>query len=230
MPKKLNKSETEKWAFQKGVEDAKTSPLTVTEREVLTYEQRREMARTACKSWFLNNDIPGQSYYPDAASDSYESGWTKAFYAPIAELEGKRKRWRETLSGITVQQANEKIRELLKAMNIRGARYSDDMVSSIQVTRSWGIDASIYLRWDREYDSRRGIENPDDPKQRAGHYDFSVEVNWGSTGRSLSEAMAAAHLYIEIINYAAEIKAVMDRERVVWTWGIPEKTPEALPV
>ena len=125
---------------------------------------------------------------------------------------------------LTQEQAVAKVKALIESMHIRGARVSDGCGMGVYVERAWGVSASLYVKFDRDYDYK--VINPDNDTQCAGRYNVVVELSWSSTTRRVSDAVASIKLYQELTEAAAEIEAVMSHESVVWTFGIPEPVEE----
>ena len=137
--------------------------------------------------------------------------------------------WERATQGLTIEQATTKARELLESFRIRGARVSDSLGSlSLTARRSFSVEADLYVRFESNYDKK--TVNPDNDQQFAGQYACIVQLNWATTTRTVSDAVAAIKLYQELTEAAAEVEGVMALERIVWTFGVETVAAETEPV
>lgn len=224
---KLTKSDACEAAAKMARADAAVQALTTEESFKMEWHERERFARQT-PSYALLKSIDTQDRYYQDVEQAYVTAACKVWSGKAQELRNKREAWKRATSGITVKQAEAKVRDLLKSMNIRGMRGLDreGYFGSFEVERSWGAGATLYVRFEHDYD--QNVTNPDDANQRAGEYHVKVEVRWSSTTRSLSESELALKVYRELLDAAHEVQAVMDRERVMWTYGVPEEKTEEI--
>lgn len=192
------------------------------------YEARQRHARVIATSF-----VPPAEVSPANTADFVEAFTSAAmdfWYRIVKTRENARNSWQRLLASKTRDQAIEQVVALVGDMRIRGASVERYSGVTVRVERSFGVSADLYVRVEREDGfgslTDAGIRNPDDPTQRGGYISVRVELNWSGTSRSISESVASVKLYTELIEAAAEIEAVMARERIRWTFGIPETVPE----
>jgi hypothetical protein len=137
----------------------------------------------------------------------------------LKQLRVQRDSFRQASSGITSGEADSKVQDIVKSFNLRGANLQGGYHGSVEVRRGDDVQATLYIRWDREDDI---VENPDNPNHRVWRYRMHTELSWAGTSRSIAVAVANVKLYQELIELAAELEAVMGRERVISIWGAPE--------
>lgn len=204
------------------VEAAKNLARRHVEANAMTVEQVNALGdynarRTAAARLYLPINL--DTDYRRDAQGAFEDAVLNIWGSKLKALENARKRFQSAAKSMTLEQAHAKITELVKSFRLRGLRDSSDL-TSVTVERACGVSASVYFRYERE--DGLGIVNPDDETQRVNSYALRIEFSWSSTGRTMAEALASANLYRELIDMAAEVEAVMGREKVVSTWGIPE--------
>ncbi len=219
---KLTKTEAIEQAKILARNDERVKSVTLRDLEGMDYDARLLLARSRCVEAQVAL-LDTQPRYIGEAEQAFVDAAMGVWGAKERELRNRRDAWKRALSGLSCKQAEAKVLALLREMNIRGMRLEQGYFGSFEVTRSWGAGVTLYVRFDRDLDVK-GIENPDAPEQRAFVHDVRVEVSWSSTTRSLSESELALKVYREVLDAAHEIKAVMDRERIVSTWGVPAPT------
>jgi hypothetical protein len=229
MAKKLTKTDTIEAAKSLVQGHPGIEALTVPEIGALDYSQRVEVARN-----FLRALLPMLSPSMEAARLNRMADFDGAFIDAamkvwgnkVSELERRRRAFKKASSGITAEQAVAKIKALVESFRIRGSERSHAGYDgyTLEIERAWGVSGTLYIRLERE-DGR--TVNPDDDHQYAGSYRVATSMSWSSSTRTLAESVAVVKLYQELIEVAAEVEAVMARERVSWTWGVPEPAVEA---
>lgn len=184
------------------------------------YQALRGEALTLARTVAVQN--PPDTRYIDAFVDAYTDRLMAIWHGLVKRQDRDRSAWKRALTGLTVEQAVDKVQKLVEGFHIRGicdgdmGRYDG---LTVTVERSWGVNADLYIRYERTDDK---TTNPDNSNESAGTYRFTTSISWSSTGRSLAQATASVKLYQELIEVAAEVEAVMKEDRVIWTWGIPE--------
>ena len=216
----MTKIQTKKAAEELGRRHAETInkafPLTWQEVDAMEWRSRNTAARAQI------GEAPAEAEkfadaYVQAAVDALVKLWHQVSKAHDTAV----KNFERACQGLTHEQAVSKVKALLEDMRIRGASISEGFGLSMNVRRAWAVEASLYVKFDRDYEP--DAVNPDDETQRAGCYKLVVELSWSSTTRSVSGALASVKLYQELTEAAAEIEAVMSHERVVWTFGLEEE-------
>jgi len=201
-----------------------TSSFSLDDLDAMNYDARRTEAKAIARREATRLGAAGLlGSAPEDVSGAFVDEFVEkllgAWGSRTKQREIARRNWRTALGGITADVAKAQIVALVESMHIRGARVTSDRV---EVERAWAVGATLYIRMETEYDSK--IVNPDDDTQAVGRYAVHTELSWSGTSRSIAEATASVAVYNELIAAAAEIEAVMQRERIIWTWGVPEKT------
>lgn len=217
---KMNKSEAVEAAKNLARKSVAVNALTIDNlNDMPSYAARKAVAHHYALTELDGNVIDTLPKYQGDVVDAYVDAATGVWASKVKQLENARRTFASAVKSMTVAQAREKITGLVKSFHLRGLQDSDDLMS-VNVERAWGVSASVYFRYDGRHDNP--ITNPDDESQRVYSHSLRIEFSWSSTGRSMAEALASANLYRELIDMAAEVEAVMGREKVVSTWGIPE--------
>jgi hypothetical protein len=223
---KTNKTATVEMAKNLGRDAASgVADLTLEQINDMTWDARQVRAREL-GNVALANALEGglNTTYQNEFVGAYADAVMGAWGGKVKRHEELRRRFQRACSGLTLEQAVAKAKALMESFHVRGAQISDGYNLSLRVERAWAVDASLYVQFTQSDDM---VENPDDPKQRAGSYSVHAELSWGSTTRDVANAVAVIKLYQELTEVAAEIEAVMGHERIIYTWGIPE-APKAI--
>ena len=126
---------------------------------------------------------------------------------------------------MTAEEAMAAVKKIVEDFHLRGtlrmSGFEDGHYSSLEVKRGYDVDATLYVKMDRDY---KDTTNPDDISQRAGKYDVEVEISWFGTSRSTRVAMLNSKLYAELAEMGMEIETRMAREQIVWTYGMDKAT------
>lgn len=205
--------------------DSRVKEMTFEQLDAMSYDARKARASAlAVDTESRRSQLePNLSVaYIGAYADEVMAAWGRV----VREHEIARNAFNRLMTAKTAEQAGDMILSLVTSMNIRGAkvegRYGGGVY--VNVERGWTIGATLSIALERV--DGTGRTNPDNPKQRAGEYGIQTQLTWSSTGRSIPEALASMKLYSELIDAAAEVEAVMSRERVAWKFGdYPELEP-----
>ena len=230
MAKLKTKSEVRDFAKK----TARTIPVvndkTRQELEALSWEDRRKVARQLAIE--IDNLATTQEVVHELHRDhfrrEFEDVVLDIWGSKIQEHQRKVKRYLNALQGTRLDDASKQVIELVRSMNIRGMKLpSEAYYLSFGIGRNglW-IDGSFTVSFDRAYDSDKKIVNPDNPQQAVGYYEPKVTLSWGSTTRSVADAVAAIKLYNDLINAAAEVESFLGQLRIIWTYGIEETKTE----
>lgn len=213
----LNKTQTVDLAKKLARENATVQAQTIEQINDMTWQDRQRIAADLARVASVDVNLKHGDVFVSAFVDAVQSIWG----GKVRELDHKRQAWRRAITGISASKAEAQVKALIESMHIRGAR---EFSGGIEVERSFSIGGHLYVRFDRDYDTK--VVNPDNPEQRAGVYNIRVELNWGSTGRTIAEATAAVKVYQELIDAAAEVEVVMNREHIIWTYGVDDGKAE----
>jgi hypothetical protein len=224
---KSNKTATVKMAEDLGRNDPVAVNATLEQINAMSWDARQVLAREL-------GDVALSVAERNGLNTTYQSDFIYSYAHAVMSVWGGKvkrheelcRRFRNACSGLTLEQATAKVKTLIDSFHVRGAKVSEGYNLSLRVERAWAVDASLYVQFTRSDDT---VENPDDPTQRAGSYSVRTELSWGFTTRDVANAVAAIKLYQELTEIAAEIEAVMGREHVIYTYGIPEPTPAPSP-
>lgn len=93
----------------------------------------------------------------------------------------------------------------------RISKGSFDTSITIRVERSWGVNVDLDIRFSPDFGKR--IEDTENNISYTP-CDYEVLVNWSACRRSLPQALAAANLYREIIDLAADLEAIIQGANV----------------
>lgn len=235
--KQLNKSQSIQLAKEMIRKNREIYKLTLAQAQEivpLEWSQRRaaahEMAVTVLTTLKDGAGDRPHPQYEQAWLDQYTNDIITIWMEPIQEHQRKVKEWRRWLvSGTPYTTARTRLRELFDAMKVPGAVFEDNLSIRVGVGQSWhSAEVQIYIKFDRDYDNY--ITNPDDPKQRLGWYESTVEISSGGTSRSLALAIKHVNALKQAIAITAELQSYLDETRVMWTDGIPEEKPVQEPV
>ncbi len=192
------------------------------------YHERRAWARAILIEERIMDVIETQDKYLLAVTGEAIDEMFKVWHEKSSQLRREREQWQKALSGMSTREAQVKVLEMLKAMNIRGMQLPEDVsggyFGSFEAQRTWGVSARLYVKID-SLDFDRRTENPDAPGQHVNHHKVTCEVSWSSSGRSLQEAACCLKLYQEVLDAANEIEVTMSRESIISKWGVPEPEP-----
>lgn len=217
---KMNKSQ----AIEAAKNLARTSTangMTVDEINNLgDYSERRTAAARLYLPVMLDMDV--HENYRAAAQEAFVDAVLNIWGSKVKQLENARRAWKSAISGITVQQAHEKVQALVASMNIRGAEIDANGVRICRLDRY--SDAQLYWTFDRDFGAD-GLRNPDDEKQRAGVYTLSLKISCSGTSYTPAKMAVINKIHTELVDVANEIEVVMANEHIIWTWGIPEVVP-----
>lgn len=218
---KLNKSEAIEAAKNMAHRNITANGVRVEQLNSMTYEERKaEAERIYVESAAPRIDTHQQ--YLAAAHEAFTNAVLGIWESKRKAFETARRHFQTVAAGLSTTDAYKKINDIVKAFNIRGiSPSSSEYRSTVQVERAWGVGATVYFSYDRSSDA---LVNPDDSNQRVYTYSLKVEISWSGTSRSLAEATASIALYRELTEMAAEVEAIMQRERVVYRYGFPEPT------
>lgn len=225
---KMNKSEAVEAAKNMARRHPRVTVLSLDDLGQMNWKRRLQVADECLTESAVEQIDTHARYMPDcreAFKDAALSLWGRK----EKEIESKRQAWkRASTGGIDIKAAQTKLVDLLRSMNIRGMRFSEGYFSAFEVSRA-DAQATLYVRFDREYLSDSGtITNPDNEQQRAGVYTLKVDISWGGTSRTLSDCEVSLKLYRELVDAGHEIVSTFERQPVRWTYGIEE--PKAEPV
>lgn len=141
-----------------------------------------------------------------------------------AEYREARRNW------LTTRRAADKLVEFVKSFHIRGMEDQESGGRSymhMRIDRGWALGASVTFKFEPAYGRKR--INPDNTQQAVIPMEFSVELGWSSTGRSVADSVAAIALYRELTEMAAEAESVFGRERIGEYWGPKVEEEEEKP-
>lgn len=217
----LNKTQTIDLAKKLARENTTVQAQTIEQINEMSWQDRTntaaDLARISRAMASTDVNLKYGEVFVSAFVDATQSIWG----GKVRDLDKKRQSWRSAITGISASQAEAQVKALIESLHIRGAR---DYGGGVEVERSFAIGGNLYVRFDRDYDTK--VVNPDNANQRAGVYRVRVELNWSSTGRTIAEATAAVKLYQELIDAAAEVEVVMNREHIIWTYGVDDGKAE----
>jgi len=203
---------------------AAVNAVTLNELAKLDYAARRAYAKMLMADTAVARIDVSHAHYLADAEQAFVEDALSVWGRKEQELRDRRKAWKSALNGITTDQAKAKVTALLTSMNIRGARISE-YGDRLEIVRG-RCNGTLYFRMDRgDY---TGVTNPDDDKQRAGSYDFRVEYSTSGTTYTPAEMAVMHKINGELMDAGNELTVTMAQERVIWTWGIPEATTEAV--
>lgn len=123
---------------------------------------------------------------------------------------------------ITSQQALKIARDIILAANVRGmpdrlrgflAEEENPGMGgylSTSYERAWGVNADLSVKLDSRVND---FAETEDGFWTESH--VSVTIGWSSTGRGISQALAAVTLYQELIALGAEIEARLANEKIL---------------
>lgn len=228
---RLNKGQMEVRAQDLARKNEIVLAQTIEQIEAMTWEQRRTLARELAYKAASPMIGGGQwaDRYEDAFIEAFISEASSVWHRKVQDLEDRRKAFKRACRGLTLEAASARVKALIESFNLRGrVEISDGFGVSVRVSRGWGVEADLYVRFERERDGNKVI-NPDDTTQCAGHYAVETKLSWSATSRTVSSALAATKLYTELIEVAAEVEVTMREEPIVWTYGVPEPTPVVEP-
>lgn len=218
---KMNKAEAMEAAKGMARRHERVKSVTLEELSTLDYIGRQKLAEFCREMSAVESIDTHARYMPDARiafTDEAKNIWARL----EREQRNKRNAWASALRGITIREAQVKLVDLLKSMNIRGMQFSEGYFSSFAVRRA-RAEATLYVRFDRDFISDDAVVNPDNKEQRAGTYKLIVDISWGGTSRTLADAEVSLKLYRELLDAAQEIVATFENERVIWTYGVEEE-------
>lgn len=221
--KKLTKTQTLADAVKRADYSDLNAPLTVEQLEAMNYTERRTLANDR---WLGQETLP--LTYVEAAYDAFMDRLLGRWASQLKTRENARRNWKRLLAGVTTKTAEKEVGELLQSMRIRGMRFDGGSSYEVRRAGNW-TEATLRVNFDTRWDEGK-TENPDDATQRAYIYSAKVDVSWGSTTRTLSEATTVVKLYAELVEAAHEVQALLDRMTIVETYGIPEPAAEPSPV
>ena len=211
---KLNKAQVVEEARKTAYLQRDNFKLTADEIVAMDWKTRnakaRELALVAHESFLHTHATNYPGAFLEAYTDSVNAAWSNV----VKNLDEARRRFKTACSGLTYEEAQTKICEIVESMKIRGGRLDG---TTLRVERSWGIGGDVRVNFIR---SDAVTKNPDDATQTVYHYSVTCEVSWSSTQHTVAEAAACVKLYAELVDVAAEVEAVMSRERVIRTYGI----------
>lgn len=218
---KLNKAEATSAAAKFAYGDETIKAMTLGEISKLDYQARRALARKIFNDQCYDVKINAIPNYRSAAMEAFVDAALNIWSRPEQALQNERKAWKRAISGTSLEEARKKLMDIVTSFNLRGAHISE--YGRIELRRSepgWSGDASLSWRFERtEY---IGTVNPDDPKQRAGEYELLLEVSTSGSSWSLAKMQVIHKAQADLLELAHELAAVFERERVIWTYGIPE--------
>lgn len=216
---KLNKSEAVAAAKNLARSNATANAMTITDINALDWDARRQLARKLTDTGTANR-IDTHAQYQPAVREAYEDAILSIWGAKIKDQQNARCEFAQACKGLTADEARAKIAQLVDSFKIRGRRNYTTSGVTLDVERAWGVAGALYITLERDHDN--AIVNPDDENQRAYRYRVETKLSWSSTGRTIAEALASTKLYTELIEVAAEVEAVMNHERIVYVYGLPE--------
>ena len=222
--KKLNKTETEKLAGELAVKNPRVTVLTESEIRKMDYQERHLLALNIAVEGLKDAGLQIEPKWVNAFSAAFIDQAQKIWARKITLADHERLEFKRACDGITAGEAMVAVKKIVEDFRLRGAvqitGFDDGggCYGSLEVTRGYDVDATLYVRLNRDYN---GLDNPDDISQRAGRYHVEVEISWSGTSRNTSVAMLNAKLYAELAEMGIEIETRMAREKIVWTYGIP---------
>ena len=189
--------------------------LTPLEAEKMDGKARDQMAKNAAKTHAANVSDFAETFIAE-----YIEAVRGVFSNKFTQLRSARHTWQRYVGGMTLDAAQTEVTKLAMESGIRGVVVEDSFGPTIYIRRAnREIEAAIYVRFDRNDDE---VLNPDDPTQKAGSYNARLDLSWSSSTRSLAAAQANVAAYQDAVTLAAELQAWLERQRITWTWGIPE--------
>lgn len=212
---KMNKTEALDAARNMAKRNEAVNAVTLNELAQLDCYKRRDYARTLMADTAVRR-IDTHDRYLAECEQAFVDMAVAIWGNKERELERKRTAFRRACTGLTVEQAQGKVRDFFASLNLRGARVGHD---SLEVRRG-GVNSTLYVRIDR--DDFEGLRNPDDENQRAFSHSLRVEYSVSGTTYSPAEMALAIKINQELLDAGNELTATMARERIISTWGIPE--------
>lgn len=176
---KTTKHEQVELGKRLGSTHAQVSSLSIDVIKAMEWKERQDLsARLA-----LGADIPDSQYH-DAAVSAFIDAFQNALSSKVKRYDIALKNYDRARTGISSEQAQERIIELLKGMHLRGrVNIAGDR---FDVTRG-SCSATVYMKMERVGGwsaDDECVRHPDDPMKRAGKYEMRTEVSLG--GRTYS--------------------------------------------
>lgn len=222
---RLNKSETENKARDLVRGFTQLQSMTFEDVTALGDRKAREAKAREYAAVALSLLGADATRFPDVFTSEYARFVEAVFDGKLKQRENARKSWQRAIYGITIDAAQKKVTDLVESMHVRGLRCTHGDIS-INRLKQWSEDVRAYVRWERNYSTDETVTvNPDDATQRAGEYTLRFEISTGGTTRSLAEMAVVIKAQQDLLDVVTEVTAVMARERVIWTYGIPEEAP-----
>lgn len=219
----MNRSEVETAAKAIARKDMAVNGLTATELEAMSWDDKLKATRAIANGYLpaaLTLGLPGK--HTLLYTETLENTLVEIWNAKVQRLKNARHHWTHMSSGLTVKEATAKVKVLVESFHLRGMRPLDgDHGVSVEVARSWGVEANLYIRFDSNDSERERLVNPDNKDEWVYTYRLRVETSWSSTTRTLAESVASIKLYQELVEVAAEVEAMINREKVVHVHRAP---------
>lgn len=155
--------------------------------------------------------------YPNEFRQAFVDEAMSIWGGKIRALENARKNFARAASGISAEQAQKELAAVVDSFRIRGAQpMAEGYFDRLTVRRPGRIEASLYFKFDRRWDDGDVAVNPDDPTDRVYSYAFKVELSTTGTTCSLSQGLAYAELYRELLQLGAELENAAAELRVIY--------------
>jgi hypothetical protein len=221
---KLNKSEAVEAAKNMARNNQEANAYTVAQLEAMSWDERRKQAAILTLTSMVTTRVDTHRTYRPAVHEAFENGILAIWSAKLKSLENGRRNFKRACSGLTTEQARQKIVDLVTSMNIRGARVHE---SGFDVNRvpggHWGGPG---INWSLDLDYDAAIVNPDDDRQRV--YRYKLALKFSTSGSTYSPAqMGLLHkIHAELIDAANEILVVMADVNIISKFGFPELVVE----
>ena len=199
--------------------DATANAMTVEQIEAMTYDARRDLSMKLSRDRVTTIVGLADRFRADFLV-AYENALQTMWASKARARENARRNFKTACSGLSPEQANARVAEIVTSFNLRGARVGDN---GVEVVRGARLGARLSWRFERDDDE---VVNPDDAKQRAWRY--RVRLEFGTSGTTCTSAdMAVYHgIHADLLAVATEVESALSAERIVSTWGVPQAVEE----
>lgn len=211
----MTKNQTETLALKAADANTDVKAMTVAELERIDYTAKRNAAQDYARNAATNID----GKWADAFRAAYADRVMQIWGSKVKQLDNARRAFKTALTGLTMDQATEKIKALAMSFNFRGARVDGH---GLEINRGDRDGAHLYWRFER---TDGEVVNPDDPTQRVNFYTLTLNISTCGTNYSPARMALVHKIHGELLEAANEIEATFARERIVSIWGIPEPVP-----
>jgi len=148
----------------------------------------------------------------------------------VRHLESERNKFRRSTDiKEAISETELFLQSLLNNNIVRGRvsrLYKNDAQVSIEIERSFGTGATLYVNFRSDWDERKRFLDPD-TRVLWREVNVEVTVTWGSVGaRSLESAAAALDLYAELVRVGREVQLMFDGRLISSHWAASLKSEE----